>query len=516
MKKLLAISIILVMFSGIAFAQNSIGVNPDGVRLGFMGMAAVVPLEAKFIHNQGDYLDANGNKNVDALMSTQFGWGAGAETPRARLQFGFTSEKIGFVFQFQTDGGNPYQGGFVSVGDMAEIWAKPFDWLRIDMGNFEIVNLKGKVAATSMNAFVLNSADANHIFQSFQTAAGDSRQNQQFGGAMLTLTPIDNLFVGALIGRRDWFLGALGNGIRVGPTHSDNIANSPGNAWNWAGDNYGPPFAPAPPTGAVPSNLAAPIYERVQIGAGYTIPDIGQIRLQYLGWGQFTGTLDAGALGRVTSTHFNNYDKRVEAAFALTAVKGWSVDLGLKWWFPELVHMNSGAPSTDDEVWLWFQRPTSIALGVNGAIQDIGINVMFWSAFGNAWWDKDTPSTNQSHRIDTNVHITPSYKIADNLTVGLNFGIRFWNVYFAYDEGTKLDVKDDLGLNEKDADMRVDFGVGIWIQQQLGIGLIQAGVTFTVPALQNSAQYDPILSDEGVIGDTAAIFRFPIRLQLMF
>ncbi len=313
MKKLIAVSIILVLFSGMAFAQMA-----DGLKLGAFGRVAFIPLEAAIINEAADGRDKDGD------LAAGLGPDWGNTNGRTRLQFSGASEKIGFAFWLQSDNGT------VGIGDFAGIWAKPFEWLRLDFGKFNVDNLRGKVGDGNFDNFVLTQKDQDAIFNRFGGRPG----------AAISATPIEGLFIGAHLP----------------------VINEPagGDAKEFA------------------ASMAKDVYYNAQFAVGYEFADVGLARLQYVGAKDILGRRvdNNNTPNDITddTAYYGIALKRIEAAFALTAVEGMTLDIGGKFFLPKTEKM--GTPLGEKDMTI----SSSITDGLEGPM---GIPAFDASSIGN-------------------------------------------------------------------------------------------------------------------------------------
>ncbi|MCQ2601749.1 MAG: outer membrane beta-barrel protein [Treponema sp.] len=177
-------------------------------------------------------------------------WGA---EPRVGVSFSAASEDVGVVADAKFD------GGAVAVNDNAYIWVKPASWLKVQIGQSFDDTLRGNGCFGSwdwLRPGNILGEDLTFVRVCENPLAGAYAPLQ---GAIVMVDPIEGLHVTA--------------GLRTG-YGSD--------AWE---------------------NLA----KKIQVQAGYTIPDVLQIKAQWIGNG------DNGV---------------INAAVALKAVEGMTLDVG--------------------------------------------------------------------------------------------------------------------------------------------------------------------------------------------
>ena len=304
MKKLLALSVALALFGTAAFAEISIGA---------WGRAAFVPLDVK-----------TAGKSTAEVEST---WGNYSVPREIRLQFSGANETktLGFQLWLQTDGGNAVtQGQTVGFGDWAAVWAKPWSFLRVDIGRYNGDALRGKVGADSaFNQYIGGSGYGNAVGTTGDSSNDNDAifprlRSRSLDSALLSITPVEGLFIGA------------------------NFENLGGNAL-------------FPDTTTTPAQAGA--YDKYTFAAGYNIAGFLPLRVQWAGKGSFAAGGTSSAL---------------DAAIGYTGLEGLVVDLGVK--IPIAVSSNETAGNT------------SIALGAAYSLDAFAVtglvNLGFGSAFG--------------------------------------------------------------------------------------------------------------------------------------
>jgi hypothetical protein len=268
MKKVLVILLVSAFVSAFAFA--------DGITFGGWGRSGYV------------FQGGTGSDTVGTFPS----WAAGS---RVGLSVHGASANVGFDVDWFSAGAQP------QIGDNARVWVKPATWLRFDFGKAQIDDLRGKVGD--------DWGDSLPSYLSIYSAAGDNdgifTRFYPSQGFVVSLTPVEGLFIGVAL--------------------DSNKLDSTGTAT---------------PAAAIAG---------IQVGAGYTIKDIGQVRVQYIGYSYSAGTATvagvvngafvdangktyANALvtGLVQTSALAKSNSYIQAAFALTAVKNLTIDLGTK------------------------------------------------------------------------------------------------------------------------------------------------------------------------------------------
>jgi hypothetical protein len=219
MKKLFALSIVLLLVAGAAFAQI-----PDGFKIGGWNRMAFVPIHSVSVDGE------------DADTTSGIPW------VRVSVDLSDTGDFAGWRFHIIADGGlakgtadalGTTLPAIGYVGDFANLWVKPFknDYLKINIGKFNDDVFRGKFGTDGSTDGYTASPNRNpdQIFNRFQ---GN-------GGMLLSSSPVEGFTVGALVNAGFY------------------------NSWN--------------------DTLAEDVWKKIQVGAGYNIAGIGLARAQYIG-----------------------------------------------------------------------------------------------------------------------------------------------------------------------------------------------------------------------------------------
>ena len=199
--------------------------------------------------NRGFFTPFAWDGEAKADISTS--WGA---SPRIGASFSAASEDVGVVADVKFDGGN------VAVNDNAYIWVKPASWLKIQIGQSFDDTLRGNACFGTWDWLRPGNILGEDLTFTRVCKNPFDGAWAPVEGAIVMLDPIEGLHVSAAF----------------------NITSY--NAQTW-------------------ENVA----KKIQVQAGYTIPDVMQIKAQWIGNG------DNGV---------------INAAVALKAVEGMTLDVG--------------------------------------------------------------------------------------------------------------------------------------------------------------------------------------------
>jgi hypothetical protein len=436
MKKLFALSIVLLLVAGAAFAQI-----PDGFKIGGWNRMAFVPVHSVFTDGE------------DTANAT-----SGIPWVRVSVDLSDNYDFVGWRFHVIADGGlakgtadalGTTLPAIGYVGDFANLWVKPFknDYLKINIGKFNDDVFRGKFGSDgNMDGYTASpNRNPDQIFNRFQ---GN-------GGMLLSSSPVEGLTVGALVNAGFY------------------------NSWD--------------------ATQAEEVWKKIQVGAGYNIAGIGLARAQYvggtgkvtsgaaavaavgahweidsatyvggnspgapadlvagptaaekaaaLGW-KWVGATTASAAGKPSWSA-----PRIEAAFNLTAVENLNVDIGTK--IP--------LPVTDNDI--TYQSPFQVNLGASYALGDFNVKTVIYTTFAEGITPDGGKISGPGFKFE--IVLYPSYYLAAlDATAGIEIGFGAQaNAIIAGEE-----VKDSA-VNK--------FGAGLFVNKGVGKGSVKTGFAFT-------------------------------------
>lgn len=255
MKKLVSVLFALLLVGSFAFAEVTVG---SWNRLLFAPMANI---------------DADGlDQDAFAFMGPDWG-----DRGRVGLSFGASGDNTGFALDIHSNGTN------LKVGDQAKGWIKINDMVKVQFGQIQQDVLRGKIGDSgflgAISGYQLTADDPTTAVVGdavklplAQGATGEDAIFQRFypkAGMVLDLTPAEGVYIG----------------LALDTSKTDLV-------------------------------LTEQMFNEIQIGAGYVLPELGHLRAQYIG-GYDTDAADA-------PKYFN-------AAFAYTAMDGLLIDAGVKY-----------------------------------------------------------------------------------------------------------------------------------------------------------------------------------------
>jgi len=485
MKKFVIITLVVAMVAGTAFAQDA------GISLGGWGRGFFAPLQV--VGPEKDRNDKNGNDGdgdsygakakvlnskgdlVDEKAKAYTGTGVTWGGPvRVGFSVNGNSEFIGFGADITAEGG-------VGMGDNVYIWAKPFssDILKLSIGRFFKDDLRGKIAIDSgFENFVAGGMDEDNTFNRFSNT----------NGFMLSSEPIEGLFIGLKV--------------------------------------YGDAFV-----------RAIDAYRFMQFGVGYTIADIGQFRVQYVGgwFGTFNNSKfesridkeldpnpwdvdeDEGTWGfndkttnedadwedilkwtgnEAGSTSVNSSDlASIQAAFALTAIENLLVDIGIKFGLPLTLGEGDAA--------IKYSKGVHIGLDARYRLDAFQIVLKTGTDFGGYVRGKDSKATNG---FGLDVNLEPSYDL-EAFTIGASLGGRF-RFSGKNADGNRIDD----GYNKENT---ATFGFGGYAKKGFSNGYVKAGLAYATRTLTSTYVKDGDPAKiSGAVGQ--GVFTIPVILEYWF
>jgi hypothetical protein len=432
MKKLIALSVAFALVATAAFAEVKVGVYARG-SLGYgkdSGDGAAQDKENGYWW-AGDAAAPGGGANATVgNMKTEIRITAVNDDKTAGANIWVD---LGYLNATGIEGNN-------NQVDNTHLWVKPVDAVKLTLGRYVDDALRGKVTLDDRFAHFAGSVRPNGdlIFKRFKSLG--------LKGALVSVTPIEGLFIGF----------------------------QPGNAWGNATNTVA--------TASTPIGSAAVIKlgevqdgNGFQVGAGYTLPNIGQIRAQYVGLGDRAVNKYKGKPVMTVSSGDNA--GIFEAAFAYTALKGYVFDLGAKF----------AVGGSDDGIKAEDIAPV-IALGASAAIDKFTVKGLVAAylykdktvtdahnlIFAGGTTDK-TPGEilegNIVHKQRIDVGIEAAYNLGF-LVAGLNAEIR---------------SQEDNGVT----------GAAVWVRKDFGPSYLKGGIGFAsreVNALKRTSFYVPIVA----------------------
>ena len=199
---------------------------------------------------------AEGSK---AEMSTCVSWGG---APRVGVSFSAAGEQIGVVGDIKLD------GNAVAVNDNAYIWIKPFSWLKVQIGQSFEDSLRGSMCFGTWDWLrqwgVMTGDDLTFTRMADVKNSKGSDESTALLGAIIALTPIEglNINVGLKTGAVDTDIGKESYVDKDGNTVVVDKKQA----------SYG-------------ACDAEKVFKNIQVQVGYAIPNVAQIKAQYIGMG---------------------------------------------------------------------------------------------------------------------------------------------------------------------------------------------------------------------------------------
>ena len=276
---------------------------------------------------------ASNGDGTQAFQSTS--WGG---QPRVGFEINGVSDNVGIRVTMDAD-----DGSGVAIHDEAKIWAKPFDFLKIQAGKIQNNTLRGDWCFGSWNWLRPDwIADEGITFSNFENT-----------GMQVELFPVEGLYiaVGVPLKKNGW-----------GPAYSEDADGkyNGGEAWEYGKGKDGDKFA-----GDVGETYRASVVQ-----AAYTIAGIGQIKAAYRG----SNKIKKG-----------EYEKGViEAAFASRGdnalVEGLGFEVGVKY---DLTSKDDGGDATKIAAGVSYNGIENLGLAANAVVnipKDTDVNKVYVNA----------------------------------------------------------------------------------------------------------------------------------------
>jgi hypothetical protein len=425
----------------------------DIFKLSAWGRAVVTPLAV-----------SEGGSSVSAATGSSgsaptIGFKVSGAAPGAKIGFDLD---IGFEFLVEDDG--TVSGDF-APGDNAKIWARPFDFLKLTAGWFTEDDFRGAVGNSMFTSWLLpNGGKAEDaIFTRFKA----------YKGAHVAIEPL-------------FFVDSEWNGLIVeGAFGSNNAPTGSGTGDERANRNL------------LDLN-AADVFRRMQVGVGYTIPEVGFFRIQFIGNNrtqlQTDYTNSAGAESGQTLAYglsTSGDADVIEAAFKLTALEGLIVDIGAKVPFEYTTDTSfteypalypNDAQVTVDGMERIVQKPYCVSAAVDWApsfFDSFNIIARVDASFGG------TVEAPAQHKIffgaDLGAWLLPSYRLGEDFKIGVDLGLE-WKQRDQWQQPIGKEI-----LSYTEGSGFFDFGAGSWFEVSYKGGKIRTGVMVMIPGSERWA-----------------------------
>ena len=410
MKKIFALCILGCVIAVAAFAQLNVGAYTQSF---WVPYRLTIPKEGDIIHSTAVQVpwgepDISAGVNVD-------GW----------------SEWGGLHLGLEVANGakNQVAGPFSAKGN-GWVWVKPFDFIPT-MDTFTIYagtpyneTLMGKIGGSNLSTYVLNNSYKLRSSASYRLEIQDPQYNiftrlnpyawgkadngtqnlywPQIGGAaMITWEPVKNLFIGAFFAPEQFNIvnwGDIGGGSWAdtesanGPKLDDDDINQ---------DYY----------------EVKRVYKRMQLQAGYDIPGIGLLRLQWIG-----------------------LRNTVEAAFQLRALGDVVFDMGVKIPYE----------GSDKEETATYKKRKDIQASIAATYRYYDFRLL--GRVDTAFAGSDSSGREiRTSGLNLIAYLIPSYQTNVG-TVGMDFGF-------------ECEQKDDINNFNEDS---MQEGIAIWFARSMG------------------------------------------------
>jgi hypothetical protein len=291
---------------------------------------------------------------------------------------------------------------------------------------------------------------------------------------MLGLTPIEPLYIGVSVPSVVQIKGGNPDSVLGRYEYYENDAY-------FHAENGKTIIAPAGLEPKTAGNVAH-TYEKIQVGAGFTIANIGLIRAQYVGASYIYGYTENTGWADIPWQD-NTKARRIEAAFAFTGMEGLVVDVGAKipLAFKTIEYTDAYSISKDGKTTPYsvrvegdttYQAPYQVSLGAGYTAGALDVKGRVDAQFAGSAKD-DKNKTEDNLGLNINAHLTPSYNLGF-ATAGLDVGFEFLG------EDTDKDGKVQPGTNAAGEAIKKEggyrFGVGAWLRKAYGGASIKGGL----------------------------------------
>ena len=338
-----------------------------------------------------------------------------------------------------------------------DVWAKPFDGLKIAMGYIEDYTLRGEADYGDWDWIRTFGTGDDAIFQGIGTVRGGA--------------------AGPISSEVSYTYGPLYIYYQQ-PFFDNSLANStPFTAWYDTKGTQG-------------------VFQNASYGLGYTIPGVGQIRVQNVGY--------------LTSSSWNGYNNPgynfgvFQAAFRLTGVQNLYADIGL--WIPTTLDSTQTASKNagyDWEVPLFATYTMGkLKLSLNADFQSTN---QYWYQYAAAVQGANLSASTTASEMGVLVGLGVDYALGGGLNLT---GDVKWANTFAKDNTTAYQNETSAMIGVYKGLASGDIGIGFeWIN----------GGVFHGPANGNSSAFTQGNGPTGTSNGTAANnFAIPVRIDYWF
>jgi hypothetical protein len=441
MKKFIALVIVFVVLSCAVFAEVVVTGQVDAV---VMPVQVIDPDEG------------------DTMIGAGVGRNGSSDAPRARIGLSATNDTnqvgLNFMLRFYPTAGSAPK---VEFDDFAEVWWQPISQVKIEAGKFVNNTFWGKIGNDNWQRYTAEAKNQDHIFTRFKS---DTVNTTSYVGFMLGIKPIDPLYIGV----------SVPSVAQIGGGFPDTVGKY---TYVEVEESKGIEAAGEPTT----VGNAAHTYEKIQVGAGYTIENIGLVRAQYVGASYIFANADITP-GKETWWSDNSKIRRIEAAFAYTGMEGLIIDVGgkvpLAFKDYEITgYDDMGATYVKFEGDTTYQAPYQVSLGAGYTTSPLDVKGRVDVQFGGNR-KKDDVEYNLGLKIYT--HLWPSYDLGF-ATVGLDVGYNYI--------GENTDKDGVIGKDTADEQKGgYEFGVGAWLKKFIGACSIKGGIGYHMGEVHGKKQ----------------------------
>ena len=421
MKKILGIAAVAAMVATSAFAEVTVGA------WGRSGMNFINKNNdsATFKSTAPGSSEYKGTDGSDATVDPTPGFASGS---RVGVNFaGVNADKtIGFNLNVDSNGGT------VGIGDQAKVWGK-IGFLTVQFGKIQLDDLRGSVGDWGNRD--IGSKGEDDIFSRFYPSKGMT----------VELRPIDGLFIGAAIDSSattaKTVTNAVYNTITTEATVGGvKVTESVKNVFS---------TKTAAVTTATTSSRIDDVFKAINVGAGYTVKDVVQIKAAYFGSAE---------------THNGG---RLEFGADLLGIKNNTIEIGVK------------LPLYDSD------KNRNADISGSNAFSDVGADYFDMTVGISGGKDK---LTYKGHVFGNFASAKKYYDNANSdkfiaaPVIGLDCGVEYdigvcsiggtakYNVQFYNDSGTESGVSSSVSYSLN------DFGAELYAKKNFSNGYLFAGV----------------------------------------
>jgi hypothetical protein len=366
----------------------------------------------------------------------------------------------------------------LELPDNAKVWVKPFDWFTVTLGRFEEDFLRYKIGASS-SGFANYEVYVRGNTYSTNPEFGDMRDENAFFarfkssgfGTHIALTPLENLYIGAAFGS---------------VTGSRSFK-------------------------ALTQDGALYILKNAQFGVGYTIPNVGFARVQYIGERPYYPESGNRLMENNLKEVMRFLDREsalenasaVQAAFQLTLIEDVNIDIAtsIPFLYTYKIPGNSVDGIVRDSITYNAQRPYIMGIGFDVKVLsplrfygrvDMETGGYLTTITPGAETTQATEGTNLFAALSVSCDLNSIFTlgvdaILDNRSGDNRRAITVEQSVSSTSIARGGDMDSSLTADRRALNNYTDLGFGLWLKANIAGGDIRTAATLKIPGVAGTA-----------------------------